>query len=305
MKVTKMILRFYQVVRNKGFFKALRITGKYIFARALLTYYRLRAKDGFVLKKILGNKMYLDVSDVGLSRELLLNGVREKMQTEILQKTVKEGMTIVDAGANLGYYALLEAAIVGEKGKIYAIEPIPRNFDILNKNIKVNNYEEIVDTFEIAVSNRSGISKIAVTEASNEASMVTTDQRSESYDDMLGEMTKREIEIRTITLDEFLEDKRPADYIRMDIEGYEVEALEGMHKTLRSDRPLTLHFELHPTHLKDPMRLAEKLKELINLGFKPIAIMHRDGTELIPCEVGNLIETVLKPKVLGVFLQKG
>ena len=206
--MTKMILRFYQVVRNKGFFKALRITGKYIFARALLTYYRLRAKDGFVLKKILGNKMYLDVSDVGLSRELLLNGVREKMQTEILQKTVKEGMTIVDAGANLGYYALLEAAIVGEKGKIYAIEPIPRNFDILNKNIKVNNYEEIVDTFEIAVSNRSGISKIAVTEASNEASMVTTDQRSESYDDMLGEMTKREIEIRTITLDEFLEDAR-------------------------------------------------------------------------------------------------
>lgn len=299
-----MLSKFFQLVRRRRIFQALRIGGSSVLERVVLIYYRLRCKDGLVLKNILGNKMYLDISEMGIDRELLLTGVHEKLQTEILQKTLNKGMTVVDIGANIGYYVLLEAAIVGEKGKIYAIEPIRRSFELLEKNIEVNNYQQIVETFQMAVSNKSGISKIVDTEQRNNPTMVSPDQRSEYFQRGIEVTTRGAVEIRTITLDEFLEDKRPVDYIRMDIEGYEIEALEGMNRVLGSNRPLTLYFELHPIFLKNPMRIAEKLKELIDLEFKPIAVVHKDGFELIPCKTDNLIETVLGQRVVSVFLQR-
>ena len=249
--------------------------------------------------------MYLDFSEMGIDRELLLTGVHEKKQTEIFKRTLDKGMTVVDVGANIGYYVLLEATAVGAGGRIYAIEPIPRSYKLLEKNIRANNCQQIVEMFQMAVSNKSGISKIIETTERNNPTMVNPDQRSESFQRGIETITKSELEVKTITLDEFLEDKGPVDCIRMDIEGYEVEALEGMRRVLQNSPRLTLYLELHPALLKKPMRIADKLQELMDLGFKPTSIIHLDGFELTPCTNSNLIKAVLGQRSVSVFLHKG
>ena len=69
--------------------------------------------------------MYLNLNDFGLSKYLFLNGIREPECTKIMKQELKSGMTIAEIGANIGYYALMEATIIGDSGKIYAIEGNP------------------------------------------------------------------------------------------------------------------------------------------------------------------------------------
>jgi len=76
--------------------------------------------------------MYVDLKDKGISKELYVHKTREHFSTEFLQKFVKEEDIVIDIGANIGYYALMEAQLAN-KGKVYAIEPIPTNVDLLKK----------------------------------------------------------------------------------------------------------------------------------------------------------------------------
>ena len=99
--------------------------------------------------------MFLSLKDRGIARYLSYFGTREEDQKYILETVLKEGMTILDAGANIGYYVLLEAAGLGKYGKIYALEPSPVNFSWLRKNIRLNDLEETVEAYPIALSNRN------------------------------------------------------------------------------------------------------------------------------------------------------
>ena len=137
MKLMAKLATLAKMKRERGIINTFGFGIQYIKEIVILSYFKLRSKDGLFLKEIHGNKMYLDPSDIGLSKELLLSGTREELQTKIIKEMVKKGMVVLEIGANLGYYALIEASIIGKEGKIYAIEPVPRNFEILNKNIDI------------------------------------------------------------------------------------------------------------------------------------------------------------------------
>ena len=81
--------------------------------------------------------MYLDSKD---SNKLSFNEVYEYLVTELVQKEVKMGNVVLDIGAHIGYYALMFAKLVGPHGKVFAFEPEPGNFAILEKNVRVNDY---------------------------------------------------------------------------------------------------------------------------------------------------------------------
>jgi FkbM family methyltransferase len=72
---------------------------------------------------------------------------------------VKEGMVVVDIGANIGYYTLIAAKLVGKSGIVYVFEPMPSNYECLCKNIEVNGYTNVV-LIQKAVSNKYGIAKV-------------------------------------------------------------------------------------------------------------------------------------------------
>jgi FkbM family methyltransferase len=196
--------------------------------------------DGFILKKVQNNMMMLDLNDVGISHELLLTGVHEALSTKQIRKEIKAGMTIVEVGANIGYYSLIEAQIIGDEGKIYAFEPSPKNFKLLTTNIALNGFEGIFETHPNGIGNKSETQKFFLLSKGNMSSFL---HRKE--DKVI--KTEGAVDVQIIRLDDFFDSKEDTiDYVRMDVEGYEFEVLRGMEKILSSNRgPQGLFIEVH------------------------------------------------------------
>ena len=238
-------------------------------------YKRFQINDGLLLREIQGSRMYLNVNDPGAGRELAINGIHEQIHTRVIKQELEEGMVVLDVGANIGYYVLMEASIVGEKGTVYAMEPCPRNAALLGRNVSLNGSSDIVQTYHMAAADRSGKVTLFLSEKWNLHAMLNP----EDYDYHASSMSDRCIEVPATTLDDFLEDKRRVGLMRMDIEGYEVEVFDGMKNTLRSDKaPAKILFETHPWTYTPNHSLKPRLEMLLSCGYEPRAIMVDHGT---------------------------
>jgi len=112
---------------------------RYSTVRAGARYFRLYLKSNFV--EIDGHKMYLDSED---SLRLSINEEYDEFETKLIKKLITNGNTVIDLGANIGYYTLIFARLVGTQGKVFAFEPELNNFELLKKNITINGYENVI-----------------------------------------------------------------------------------------------------------------------------------------------------------------
>jgi FkbM family methyltransferase len=205
--------------------------------------------------EVLGHQIAVFPKDSGISRELALHKVHEPLATRLLLETLKPGMNVVDIGSNIGYYALLEARLVGPQGLIIAIEPMKENARQLIRNIETNGYRNIL-VHEFAIANRNGTADMHVSEKSNWHCLSAVP----------GPAKKRQVPVST--LDKLLASLRltRVDLMRMDLEGYEVVAIEGMHWALQMYSPRLL-VELHP-HIIGIQPTVNYLCFLKNLGYR-------------------------------------
>lgn len=207
-----------------------------------------------ITKTINGYKINLYLHDKGISRELFTYGKREHLSTDIMLegKIIKPGDTVLDLGANIGYYALMESMIVGDKGKVYAVEPSPKNYEILRENIELNNFTNI-ETYNLAMGDHSGKVDMYLSEYSNWSRLV---------DRNLNDKIHEIVTVDITTVDEFLEGRTQPDLIRMDVEGYEIKIFRGMEQTLKNEK-LGIFVELHPTFMSEEenMEIFDLLKE--------------------------------------------
>lgn len=200
----------------------------------------LRLTTDKIEKDINGYKMKLYLKDKGIARELYAFGKREGFATDIILKNniIEKDQVVLDIGANIGYYALMESRIVGPKGIVYAVEASPFNHAILEENVGINKFKNIT-TYNLALGDQTGKAKMFISPRSNWSKIVENASSPDSIQDT--------IEVDMLTTDEFLKDKKTPSFIRMDVEGYEVNILRGMEKTLRNS-PLCLFIEFH-SHL--------------------------------------------------------
>jgi FkbM family methyltransferase len=190
------------------------------------------------LRVINGSKMILDPSiDDGLCRYLLIAGRREAYATEVMARELTDARVVVDVGANIGYYALLQAKMLAGRGKVIAVEPVPDAVALLKENIALNGYTN-VDVFQTAIGDRNGTARMYVGKWLNRSQL-------EEVGSISNDLISRAIETPMATLDEFLADKPPPDIIRMDVEGYEYNILKGMERTLGKGLPLRIFVEFH------------------------------------------------------------
>ncbi|MBI2135145.1 FkbM family methyltransferase [Candidatus Woesearchaeota archaeon] len=215
---------------------------------------KIKAKNSIIIRNVQGSKMYLNLKDRGISKDLALDGIREPESTKIIKKIIKERGTVVDIGANIGYYALMESQLVGKKGRVYAIEPVPDNIASLKKNIGLNDYSNI-EVFQMGIGEKNKTAKMNITSYSNWHSFLH--QRN-----VIGKL-----DVKVVTLDNFLKNRKYPDFIRMDVEGYEFQILKGMKNTLKKKKPLKLFIELHP-HIMNKSQTKFLLKTLKDNGFE-------------------------------------
>ncbi len=228
------------------------------------------------LRQLDGYRMYLNLDDPGISTTLGRGGAREKEHTKILSEELKPDMVVWDIGANFGYYALMEAAMVGPTGKIYAVEPVPGNYQFLVKNVALNHFADRIETFQMAISDIVGTQSLFLSRYSNLNTLFQQDSR--QHQGMSGET----IEVKTMDVKTFLADKRPIDLIRMDIEGSEVEVLNGLVQVFDQlkKKPKIL-FETHPPKYHESHSLRKPLESLMQKGYyvKYLVSNSDDGTK--------------------------
>ncbi len=239
--------------------------------------------------------MNLDLQCAGISKTLAIRGIREVGHTELVKDELNEGMVVVDIGANIGYYALIEASIVGKNGKVYAIEPDPRNFETLKSNIELNGFSDIIEISQMAVSDFSGMSKFYLSEATN----LNTAFDPENCSVSLKHKVDKVIDIENVSLDDFMKDREQVNFIRMDIEGFEVEAFRGMLNTLATSHSCKILFEVHPSAYNETRDIRVALKDVLDLGYS-IKVMVSAG-QAAPKQFSDLGYKPAKTIVDGNF----
>ena len=161
-------------------------------------------------------------------------GTWEPEVVQAIQQEVTPGMNVLDLGAQSGFYTLLLSRLVGAAGRVFALEPLPANFRLLDENVRLNNLRNVVVSHE-AVAQASG--ELTFPFPHHEKSLVAGPLHE---DDNLGILT-----VQGISLDDFaLGAQIPIDFVKMDIEGAEWAALQGAERVLREFHPALL-IELH------------------------------------------------------------
>ena len=107
-----------------------------------------------------GFTLYLDDAD---SLALSYNKQYEPEETQFFIDNLKEGMRVVDVGANIGYYTTLFSRLVGTTGSVIAFEPDPTNFSLLEKNCKANGCRN-VRLEQLALSDKNGVAQLHLSE---------------------------------------------------------------------------------------------------------------------------------------------
>jgi FkbM family methyltransferase len=267
----KMLLSIYQYC-----FKMLIGSGigRFAFVRGANNFLVKSFKQTYA--EVQGHKMFLDATD---SLSLSVNGIYEPFETELLHRLVKPGETVIDIGANIGYYTLILARLVGERGKVYAFEPDPTNYELLKRNIELNGYKNVVPVMK-ATSNKNGTLRLYLCRDNQAMHRVYESQYCDGF-----------IEIEAVRLDDyFAEREEQIDFIKIDIEGAEYAALEGMTTLLRRSQRATLVTEYTPIAIKEfGLEPQEYLRLLMNFGFK-FKRIDEENNRVEPMDIDQLVE---------------
>ena len=219
--------------------------------------------DDTALCRVLGRfKMYVDTWDRGLSVHLLADGYWEMWHTEAMLTLVKPGMKAVDIGANLGYFTLLMAELVGPEGSVHAFEP---NRDLvmrLRDTVEINGFAGRTTVHEVALSDRTGRAQLSI----------PTNQPKNGYVVAAGGGRDAQ-RIRLRRFDQITQ-LADADYIKIDVEGAEEAVWKGMEGLIARGRPLTIVLEFTGGRYASAERF---LDEILSGGFSLSIIDYRDG----------------------------
>jgi FkbM family methyltransferase len=174
--------------------------------------------------KIEEGEILLDKNDVAVSGSLAL-GIFEKEEISLFRKKIKPNMVFVDIGANLGLYTVIAASRIGPNGKVFAYEPEIQTYALLEKNIKHNQFKNITP-IRTALDNKSGTRVLYLAKDNKGHNSFSKDK-----------LTYKQLNIATETLDQSLQKYGSpiVDIIKMDIEGAEPLALEGMQETIKKN----------------------------------------------------------------------
>lgn len=214
--------------------------------------------------EVQGSKMYVNVFDPDLSmrhtfRHYALKRVHEESTTALFYKVVKKGDVVVDLGANIGYFTLLAARLVGREGKVYAFEPEPRNYGYLLKNIQLNGYDNVI-AVQKAVGDKPGTVKLFICSYDTGHHTIQSYAGIRAYRPDFVAHKEEFVEVGMVTLDDFFgEVSTPINVIKMDIEGAEVLALSGMERIIKANRDLTMIVEFFPLLIREMGHSPEKL----------------------------------------------
>lgn len=197
--------------------------------------------ENFSATPVHGFRMFLNPDDKTITPYIMSYRSWEAEETGRIVEYLKPGDTFVDAGANVGYYTILAANLVGKSGRVFAFEPEPQSFAILKKNVQLNGLESIVTIEQKALSNEAGTLKLYLA-AANKGDHHVFDRGDELPF----------VEVEAVSLDDYFRgDERGVDFIKIDTQGAEAIILRGMQGLLGRNPDMKIVMEFGPAGLRE------------------------------------------------------
>lgn len=222
---------------------------------------------------------------------------QDDFEISLLRKYIKKGDTVLDIGANIGYYAAILSNCVGNDGKVHCFEPDKTNFNHLEK--ATANYKNI-HILNKAVGPKTEKIKIYT---SKELNVDHRTYQPEEYDKV--------IEIDAVSIDDYLTGGiepvkvQKVDFIKMDIQGFEMQAIKGMTKTLANNPHIKLISEFWPYGLsKAGSSVTEFFTFLQSLQFN-CYLLEKDALSLLTIEKVKSLEGLDKKHYFNIFATRG
>lgn len=186
-----------------------------------------------------------------------ITGSYEPYKTRAFQANLKEGDIVVDVGAHVGYYSALASLTVGDRGRVFSFEPRPLNIGFFKDHVRVNALKNIT-LYEGAISVNSG-----------EATFNTNTGTGTGHLSEQGHL-----KVKTYCLDDLVEagEIPRLDFLKIDVEGGEIDVLKGSRNTIVHNRPRMLL----ATHSEDTHAFVLEFLEEHNYQFQ---ILDKDGSK--------------------------
>ena len=197
-------------------------------------------------RRLFGFRLAVDVARSNAQRLLFLEGERFVGERALVRRLLAPGMAAVDVGANIGYYLLLIESAVGAAGSVVCFEPDPGNLQELRRNLDANAFGNArvvaaaVGAADGAATLRSGINAAVAADGTGDC------------------------EVPLVCLDSALGGR--VDFLKIDVEGYEGQVLDGARRLLAEQRP-ALFLEVHPGFLAAPHTTDGILGRLAEAGY--------------------------------------
>lgn len=191
-----------------------------------------------------------------------IEGTNEIPVQKAMARYLNSGDVFYDIGANVGFFSLIAARMVGSSGKVYAFEPVPTNAAVVRRNARLNNLQNIT-VYEKAVSSSPGKGELLLAEHPGGAMLATAGATMNSA-------SRGAITVDLVSIDEMIAQKAltPPSLVKVDVEGVELDVLRGMSESIKQFKPIVI-YETDDKYQEAFMRKNKEVDEFLEaLGYE-------------------------------------
>lgn len=224
-----------------------------------------------------GLKICLDPRDVALVPHLAIDGIWEESMTKAWLSQLAPNQVVMDIGANFGYYGLLAAQQVYSKGqKTIFFEANPDLIDYIKRTLSINGLHEFCVVENLAIADKKGNANLTILDDFIACSTLHTEAHLDKY--LHGKMpisTAKTVQVSTVTIDEYCLEKNisKVDLVKLDIEGFEENAYQGMKNTIATSPNLIVFLEFTAKSYENPAAFYKQISK----DFKYIYTINDQG----------------------------
>lgn len=213
-----------------------------------------------------GFRIYAMPGDAAVGRHVLA-GQYEPDVTAVFRRLLRPGMGVVDIGANVGWFTMLSASIVGPDGFVLAVEPNPANARLIEASRRLNGFDHVMVS-QTAAGQAVGLLALHALDSNG-----TTSAPSGKLELLLAART-----VPCVPVDALVPAGRKIGLVKVDVEGAEFLALRGAETMLRRDRPVIIS-EFSPSFMAGISGIdgVAYLNWLAGLGYV-VAVVQPDGS---------------------------
>jgi len=212
----------------------------------------------------------------------------ESENFSFVKSICKPGDTILDIGAHIGIFATITSKIIGSKGKIFAFEPTPNTFSVLNQTVRINSLKNVIQPVNQAMGIDTGL-----------ATFFISDSEADNGNSLISYKVDRKlngVKVFVNTIDNFVAVAKfkKIDFIKIDVEGAEYDTLRGGIEVFKKHRPYFI-LAIHPEPIaKKGDKLEDIYDLLLQLNYK-ICCNNKPISKEAFCAARDLIDLQLSP----------